>query len=235
MTKLDQIRNFKPANPDHLHNWIRGYTGARIAREKVCRNHQSPFESTCCQYFERPDLLLELGPRGGGKSYRSAIETHLVSRFNKSVGTRILGGSLAQSEQIYKALGSILLDGNGPCGSDADTVQQLLKTMCNYKNGSDVSMLAASVTSVRGPHIPSLKLDEVDEIDPELRNDALGMCMGKGALSASILMTSTWHRVGGPMSQLIEQANAGDFKLFTFCIFEVMERCPTSRSGVWVG
>ena len=102
-----------------------------------------------------------------------------------------------------------------------------------------VEILAASPTSVRGPHVPSLKLDEVDEIDTDIRESAMGMCMGRKAdrkkkrekLDGSVIMTSTCHRVNGPMARLIEQAEAGAFPLYTMCAFEVLERCPEERSG----
>ena len=50
-----------------------------------------------------------------------------------------------------------------------------------YANGSEVAVLAASSTSVRGPHVPSLKLDEVDEIPEEHFEAAMGMCMNRRA------------------------------------------------------
>ena len=94
-----------------------------------------------------------------------------------------------------------------------------------------MSILAASSTSVRGPHVPSLKLDEIDEIDTECREAAMGMCMSRRGQSASVVMTSTWHRLGGPMARLIDEAKSGSFPLYSFCTFEVLERCPDERSG----
>ena len=44
-------------------------------------------------------------------------------------------------------------------------------------------------------------------------------------------MTSTWHRVAGPMAELIDRGRAGHFPVDTYCIFEVLERCPDERSG----
>ena len=163
------------------------------------------------QVLERPSLCLWHGPRGSGKSFLSALDTHLCSRFNPRHETRILGGSKAQSEQIYRALIEAVVDGRGDYGSDAATITRLLKTEATYANGSRVAILAASPTSVRGPHVPSLKLDEVDEIDPDIRESALGMAMEIRGQRASVLMTSTWHRLGGPMSTLIERGHAGEF------------------------
>jgi hypothetical protein len=238
---LRNLRNTRPTTVDHLWEWVRAYTGVRIARDKVCRDHQPPFDWFASFWFDPPSQALVLGSRGSGKSFLSALLTHGESRFTPKLGTRILGGSKSQSAQIFEAIVSGVLDGRGPGGSDADTIAELLKTEARYRNGSAVSILSASRTSVRGPHVPRLKLDEVDEIDPDLRESAMGVCMDKqgaeGAViaRASMTMTSTWHRVGGPMTDLIDRGRGGAFPLYTSCAFEVLERCPESRSGPHVG
>ena len=61
------------------------------------------------------------------------------------------------------------------------------------------------------------------------------MCMDRHGSSASVVMTSTWHRVNGPMAGLMDRARAGEFPLFSFCAFEVLEHCSAERSGPWVG
>lgn len=205
---------------------VRELTGLTIARERVCRGHDSPWEYFSRIHMERPPLALVLGPRGGGKSFLAALDTHLRSRWNPGYGTRILGGSRAQSAQVHEALRSMI----EMCG-DEEIVKKSLRDRTVYENGSEVSILSASSTSVRGPHVPSLVLDEVDEIAEEIREAALGMCMNRGPHQASVLMMSTWHRLGGPMSGLIERGRAGDFPFYQFCAFEVLERCSASRSG----
>jgi hypothetical protein len=56
--------------------------------------------------------------------------------------------------------------------------------------------------------------------------------MAKDGVPASISMLSTWHRVAGPMSELMRKGrDQGAFPVHTFCLFEVLERCPESRSG----
>src|SRR5437868_3848854 len=80
-----------------------------------------------------------------------------------------------------------------------------------YTNGSHVSFLAASPTSVRNLHVPSLQLDEVDEIGPDIRESAMGMAMEVRGCKAIVLMPSTGHRVAGPMVELFERGCAGAF------------------------
>lgn len=161
----------------------------------------------------------------------SAIDTHITSRFNPRHGTQILGGSLAQSLQIYRALKEFVVEGGGPMGGDRAAIERLTKQHVIYENGSQVSILAASSKSVQGPHDPSLKLDEVDEIDDELRQQAMGMAMERRGSITSVLMTSTWHKVAGPMAELMARGRAGAFPVDSYCVFEVLERCPDELSG----
>ena len=228
---LKAVRDRPPKTRTELRDWVLGFTGIRIPSRPVCKGHSAPFDMFARQVLERPSLALWHGPRGSGKSFLSALETHLASRFNPRHETRILGGSRAQSEQIYRAIRDLVVEGAGSFGGDEESIQRLLKTEAVYGNGSRVSILAASPTSVRGPHVASLKLDEIDEIDPDIREAALGMAMDLRGARASVLMTSTWHKLAGPMAGLVEQGRAGAFPVDTYCVFEVLERCPTRRSG----
>ena len=224
-------RDTLPTTRDELSRWIENYLGIRVSQKAVCACHTAPLDLLAEQVLERPSVTLWHGPRGAGKSFLSAIDTHIASRFIPRYGTRILGGSKAQSQQIYNAIRDVVIDGDGNLGNDAESITKLMKGEAIYANGSRVAILAASPTSVRGPHVPSLKLDEVDEISPDIRESALGMVMEIRGQRARVLMTSTWHRVAGPMSELIERGLAGAFPIRTFCVFEVLERCPDERSG----
>lgn len=228
---IRQLVEHRPGAEQVLRDWIYAFTGVKIASAPVCPGHQTPWQFFSEMYFNRPSVALVLGSRGAGKSFLSALDTHLASRWSPKHGTRILGGSKSQSEQVYRALRETVYEGRGRLGSDASSIASLLKTSAQYKNGAEVAILAASSTSVRGPHVPSLKLDEVDEIPVELREAAMGMCMDRHGSRASVLMTSTWHRVGGPMSELIDRGRSGEFPVYTFCAFDVLERCPVERSG----
>jgi hypothetical protein len=229
------IRSTRPASAAHLRDWIGAFTGVSVASAKVCRDHAPPLDWLAHQWLHRPDVILILGARGSGKSFLQAILTHLESRFTPRMGTRILGGSKAQSLQVYEAISSAILDGRGPLGSDRSAIADVLTDKARYRNGSSVSILAASTRSVRGPHVPTLRLDEVDEIEPALREAAMGMVMSIRGMSASVSMSSTWHKVGGPMGELIRRGRDGCFPVYTTCTLDVLQRCPEGRSGPYVG
>ena len=232
---VDQFRTEPPPTAERLWAWIAAFTGVRVAHTPVCLNHCAPFDWLSNAWLNRQSQALVLGPRGGGKSFLTAILTHMESRFKPQLGTRILGGSKSQSMQIYEAITAAVRDGRGNGGSDAGVLSEILKDEARYTNGSHVAILAASATSVRGPHVASLRLDEVDEIDPDLREASYGMAMARYGVSASVTMTSTWHRLGGPMADLIDRGQGGEFPVYSWCAFEVLENCPESRSGRWIG
>ena len=62
----------------------------------------------------------------------------------------------------------------------------------------------------------------------------MGMAMEKHGCRSSVLMTSTWHRVAGPMAELMERGRSGAFPVDTFCVFEALESCPevTQRAAL---
>jgi hypothetical protein len=202
--------------------------GVHVASTAVCEGHSAPADFLEEWIYERPSLSLVHGPRGGGKSYLAAFATHVSSIIHPGHGTKILGGSEAQSAQIFEALKDFQycepLGGFNPFTT-------FNARSASYDDGSTVGYIPASAKSVRGPHVPTLRLDEIDEIESEIREASMGMCMAMDGVSASTTMTSTWHRIGGPMERLVEQGKAGAFPVHTFCAFEVLERCPEERSG----
>jgi hypothetical protein len=197
----------------------------RVATEPVCRNHTAPIELLRQRVITRPPLVLWQGPRGGGKSFLQGLGSWINSLQYDGHAAMVLGGSLAQSRQIYASLK--YFRAQHPQRSPV----KLTATQATFVTGSTLAILAASETSVRGPHVPTLLLDEVDLIAAERRDSAMGMSMGLHGLTASVVMTSTWHIPGGPMAGLMEQGRSGAFPVHTFCIWEVLERCPDTRSG----
>ncbi|MCA1686218.1 MAG: hypothetical protein LC745_09615, partial [Planctomycetia bacterium] len=140
VSKGKKSRKLRPDTREGLGDWLLDYTGIRIADRPVCQGHVSPGDYFYELYLNRPSLALVLGPRGGGKSFLSALDTHLTSRFNVRHGTRILGGSRSQSEQVYRALRETVYEGEGREGSDAEAIVKLMKGEAIYQNGSDVSI-----------------------------------------------------------------------------------------------
>lgn len=201
--------------------------GLKIPVLPVCRGHQSPGYLLAQLIYDRPPLSLCHGPRGSGKSLLSGLASYQLGQAFPEFEAKILGGSEAQSRQIYRAMELFR-----KARPEANAIKEMLKTEAYFHSGARVEMLTASDKSVRGPHVPQLYLDEVDEMESEIRESSFGMAMRKGEMESSISMTSTWHKVAGPMAELMRQAREESrFPVITFCMFEVLERCPDERSG----
>ena len=250
---VEQLRDAPVTGPLDLWNYLFLFHGVKLANRCVCPEHSSPWVAFKRCYFDPPAQAMIIGPRGGGKSFMAGLRSHRRSRDMPRHRTRILGGSLAQSGQIQDAIKIAVLDGKGPHGwDDSASIREALAQKIKYVNGSEVEILAASTKSVRGPHVPDLNLDEIDEMDRDVQQAAVGMAMDSAKfgirsdglwgelpdpVKSTILMTSTWHRPDGPVGEMLakaEELNAkrpGTFPVFKFCSFDVLERCPEERSG----
>jgi hypothetical protein len=227
------LRDQPPTTPGHLRRWINAFVGIDLARRPVCEGHMAPFDIFIDIYFNEPSVYLMLGPRGGGKSMMTGILSHMRSRFLPRFESRIMGGSREQSRQIYKAIDEFIMSGSGLLDSDRDTILDLQRERAIYRNGSGVAILPASSKAARGPHVPALFLDEVDEIKRDIYDSAIGMAQENRARGHKTMVgqSSTWHNEGGLMGDQIERAKEHGYPFYNFCVFEVLERCPEWRSG----
>lgn len=223
----------KRYDKDHLNTWMRYFLGVSLPRVPVCRDHAAPLDIFSDVYFHDHPVTLILGPRGGGKTMMSSLDSHLRARYDPNYDAKIIGGSLEQSKQVKENIDSIVIGGGGQHGRDEDVIRRITEKKIVYVNGPEVSFLPASNKAARGPHIPGLKIDEVDEVPRTVLESAVGMAQGniKKGLKTSILMTSTWHNDGGLMGEMIQKAKENRYPFHRFCVFEVLEKCPESRSG----
>ena len=234
--RLKRPGTFGPTTPSHLWNWVYRFTGVKIPIQRgMCRPHR-PVRSVrtavpraslagTLAWATRQRQELSLGHRNPSDEPLQPPPRHAdPGGLVVTIGADLRGAPRGDPRSVEDEF-----------GSDADTLARLLKSEAFYHNGSNVSLLAASPTSVRGPHVPSLKLDEVDEIEPDIRESAMGMAMEKRGCRSSVLMTSTWHRVAGPMAELMDRGRDGAFPVDTFCIFEALETCPdgTERTPIY--
>jgi hypothetical protein len=162
------------------------------------------------------------GNRSGSKSYLAGFTTWFLSSHFKQLETCILGGSESQSKKSYKAM----IDFWRISNLWHLLVKEPMMTETIWKNGSSVSILTASQTSVRGPHSQRLILDEVDEMDFDIFDAALSIPQSKYDLPSSVGIYSTNHNVGGTMDKVLKIAEEkGGYKVYKHCVWECIESC----------
>jgi len=248
----------RPASPEALWHFVLTAYGLAVPRRAICPEHQAPFEYLARAVLRPGRDLVVWASRGGAKTELGAVAAHLDSILRPGCQTRILGGSLDQSEKMYEYL---MRKWGGPFA--AMLAREPTARRTDLVNGSAIEVLTQSGRSVRGHRVHRLKCDEVDEFSPEVWQAAQFVTQsgrgGDGAwIPAQMEVFSTMHRPLGPMAELVERisetrnAEGGTrnpppaappaegspvphsaFRtphLLKWCLWEVIERCPPERS-----
>ncbi len=237
MTELtpDMLTRVPPRDRYELHAWLRLMLGIDVPPVPRCCDHASPLDYLDHVFFERPGNAVVWANRGGGKTYYGAVATLLDMLFKPGIEIRILGGSFNQSDRMYEYLRDML---ERP-GLREMVARRATRQGVRLVNGSRVELLAQVQTSVRGQRVQKLRCDEVDLFLPEVWQAAQFVTRSKQcgnvAVRGSIECFSTMHRSFGLMHELVSMAagamehEAPSYKLFPWCVLDVMSRCD--RSG----
>jgi hypothetical protein len=254
----EALARARPASPDALWHFVLTVYGLAVPRRAVCPDHQAPFDYLVRAVLHPGRDLVVWACRGGAKTELGAVAAHLDSILRPGCQTRILGGSLDQSEKMYEYL---LQKWEGPFARLLAKPPTARRT--ELVSGSAVEVLTQSPRSVRGQRVHRLKCDEVDEFSPEVWQAAQFVTQsGRGRdgrwIRAQMEVFSTMHRPLGPMAALVDRigetrngeggtrnaapaaASTGrspvppsEFRvphLLKWCLWEVIERCPPARS-----
>jgi hypothetical protein len=211
---------------DELHKYIWETLGINIPRVACCPGHQAPFDFVVDAYFEKVANQLVHACRSGGKTKDTAVLNVLDAGFhNASVVT--VAGSKFQAKQGYEYSKDLWFMDPALKGK---LLGEPLMSETRLKSGAKYEILAASPKSVRSPHVPKLRMDEIEEMAPEVFKGALSIPASKPGISTQVLMTSTWHKAVGPMQTMLDEAEARGFKVYTWCVWETMQRCERDCS-----
>jgi hypothetical protein len=213
-----------PKTDDELWLVIVAFWGVRLPRVQVCKDHVAPFTAVAHAYFSRePNFAVWYASRGSGKSLALAV-LGLTKTFIAGADCTILGGSIWQSQNVRDHMRKMLQFKNAPVYA----VKRDITTMIETNTGNVIKPLPASQTSVRGPHPPLQLLDEIDEMDYELYQAALGQAMeqinARGEVVGEyIVASSTWQNPIGTMTTVIEDARKKGLPVFTWCWRELIK------------
>jgi hypothetical protein len=219
-----------PRSKEALFRYIQYFHSLRMCRRAVCPGHSAPFDYVAGSFFEEISDCVIWASRGGGKTELGALVTHLDSVFKPATETRILGGSLEQSEKMYEYF---LAKWQGPF---ADLLEsEPTKRRTRLKNRSRVEILTQSPRSVRGVRVQKVKCDEVDEFHPDVFQAVQFVTQSKpktgsgkqaaSRISSSLQVFSTMHHPFGLMSEVVAKAREVGIPVFKWCLLEVMEGC----------
>jgi len=200
----------RPRSPEALWEFVRSAYGLAVPRRAVCPGHAAPMDYLVRAILHPGRDVVVWASRGGAKTELGSVAAHLDSILRPGCQTRILGGSLDQSERMYKYL---LRKWDGAFAGLLAREPTARRT--ELVNGSGVEVLTQSPRSVRGHRVHRLKCDEVDEFLPEVWQAAQFVTQsGHGRdgawIPAQMEVFSTMHRPFGPMAELVDRLSPGD-------------------------
>lgn len=209
---------------DSLHAWIYSIIGLWIPKYRVCAGHVSPYEYFADIFLNEITKSVAWACRSGSKSFLTGLHCWLKALNSPNWAANILGGSYDQSKKSYKATIKFW-EATQDIRSKPVLIQEPLMSETRFKNGAYYTISTASTRSTRGPHQPTLFLDEVDEMDSEVYSAAMMQPQASGGYPACWHIASTYHKVSGLMGEILENAEARNYETYTWCILEVMDGC----------
>jgi hypothetical protein len=195
----------RPRSAEALWQFVRATHGLAVPRRAVCPGHAAPFEYLARAILEPGRDLVVWASRGGAKTELGSVAAHLDAVLHPGCQTRILGGSLDQSDKMYQCLTT---KWSGPWA--ALLARDPTERRTELANGSVIEILTQSARSVRGQRVHRLKCDEVDEFSPEVWQAAQFITQSSAGrdgrpIPAQMDVFSTLHRPAGPMAALVDR------------------------------
>ncbi len=230
MTQINEYHFELPLKNDgELALFVEKAFGVHIPDTKVCANHATPWRAFADAYFARYPIMVWKASRGfGGKSFLLAL-LGLVEAITLKASVSILGGSGEQSANVLKYGGEFWQYKAAPVNLlDSDIQRETRLTW-----GNTIKALTASQTSVRGPHRPRLRLDEIDEMPIKIFDAAMGQTMavvedGEIVIPAQTVASSTHQHADGTMTEVLKRAAEKEWPVYQWCYKE------TSAAGGWL-
>lgn len=208
-----------PEDDEELYWTVQAMWGTVIPRHKVCPDHVAPFEVFADAYFNRGGgISLWHGSRGlSGKSFMLAI-LGLTKAYLLGADVNLLGGSLAQSTNIHEHMRMAQDSPNAP----RYMIETESQTKIKLTNGAKIHPLTASQKTVRGPHPPFLLLDEIDEMDINILDAALGQPLPQKNYLGQIVkpytvLCSTWQNPEGTFTEVRRRFEERGLPIKTWC------------------
>lgn len=187
---------------------------------RVCPHHCSPWDVFRAAYFaEHPVVVLKASRGFGGKTTLLGLLAVCLGATLKADVT-VLGGSGGQSARVMKAMLQFWSAVNAPrhvLRSDPGRMRTV------FEWGNEIEALTASQRSVRSPHPQRLLLDEVDEMDIDIFNAAMGQTMSARGIPASTLVSSTHQNPAGTMTAVLKMAAEKGWPVMEYCWRETVE------------
>jgi hypothetical protein len=186
-----------------------------------CIEHQLIIDAMWDSYAEIEDFLIWYAARGTGKTYDLSLLSFIETIYKPKCSTSIIGGSLEQAMRAVAYFNEFW--GKSCIGNQFIINNEITSKGFKTIKGSWVKALAASPKSIRGEHPNKLRIDEADELDRKLYDASLGQPKSKNGHKDNIIISSTLHHPFGLMSEILDDVDKIEAKLYKWCIYDVTE------------
>jgi hypothetical protein len=160
------------------------------------------------------------GSRGfAGKSFLLAT-LGLTEAVTLKGDVNILGGSGLQSKRVHDYQQRFWLRKSAP---KSLLLSDPKKMKTDLIWGNSIQALLASQNSVRGPHVPRLRLDEIDEMSLDIFDAAMGQTMAMDQVPAQTVASSTHHNALGTMTEVLKRAAEKGWPVHQWCYRETVK------------
>jgi len=225
------LASARPQSPESLWEFVRSVYGLAVPQRAVCPGHAAPMEYLARAILAPGRDLVVWASRGGAKTELGSVATHLDSILRPGCQTRILGGSLDQSEKMYEYL---MRKWGGPFAALLAREPTARRTA--LANGSAIEVLTQSPRSVRGQRVHRLKCDEVDEFSPDVWRAAQFVTQSSPGrdgrwIPAQMEVFSTLHRPFGPMAAIVDRLAHSGFRNSGLGLNDGPAPCPPASHG----
>jgi hypothetical protein len=220
-------------NEEVLWWYIWEFLGFNIPRTPTCKlynpeydkfdfPHVAPFDYIRDMFFELVRNSIAFANRTGGKTQDVAILNHLDMAFKDECEVASAGSTLDQAGKVYRYFTNFHKE---------HCLQNLLqkpptKMMTLYKNSSMLEVVTGTVKGLNSPHPQKARIDEVELMDWDTLQEGLSMSVSKGNIMGQMTFLSTRKYDTGTFQRLLEESVNTGAKVYCWCIFEVLEKCP---------
>lgn len=211
----------QPINSAELHTWIKDRLQINIPQESICPGHDAPFVFVAESFFEETQNCIVIAPRNGGKTMSAAALEFAEAVWKKGCEVCHLGAVLLQAKRAYKYIRSWATRHQIDYEINKVTIGETV-----FESGSTIEIIPGTMNGVNSPHPQKAVIDEFELLPWAIYEEASSMPKSANGVSAAIRSLTTRKRANGNAQAMLDgEAAKRGFKIYTWCIFEVMTRC----------
>lgn len=206
---------------DALWEWFKEHLSMEIPRVAICDHHCAPFDFVADYIFGEIKDAIVLANRSGGKTMNFGMLDAVMAFASDSTEIATVGAIQFQADKAYQYFKDF--SNKFPFNSN---ILRFTRKQTDCHNDSKVQVLTGTMSGVNSPHPQILFLDEIDLMAWQVLQQALSMPQSKAGVEARTVLTSTRKFGAGPMQRLLDEAEARGYKVYQWCIWEVVEPLP---------